>query len=141
MPGSDTAPGGERLKVPHMGWNRVSQARPHAIWDGIPDDTYFYFVHSYYAVPADPRLTVGETHYGARFTSAVAKANIFAVQFHTEKSADYGLSLYRNFVDWNHSRALFFLSSTDFHLTIYFYYLPKTIKTGVQLRSNTRSKG
>src|SRR3546814_18697636 len=85
MPGSDTAPGGERLKVPHMGWNRVRQARPHAIWDGIPDDTYFYFVHSYYAVPADPRLPVGETHYGARFNSAVATDNIFALQFHSLK--------------------------------------------------------
>src|SRR3546814_2237056 len=93
MPGIAPAPGGERLKVPHMVWNRGSQARPHAIWGGIPDDTYFYFVHSYYAVPADPRLTVAETHYGARFTSAVAQANIFAVQFHPEKSADYGLRL------------------------------------------------
>ena len=97
----DAAPGRELLKVPHMGWNRVKQARAHALWDGIPDETYFYFVHSYYAVPADSGLTVGETHYGTRFTSAVAQANIFAVQFHPEKSAGHGLRLYRNFVDWN----------------------------------------
>ncbi|TAM83751.1 MAG: imidazole glycerol phosphate synthase subunit HisH [Candidimonas sp.] len=93
--------GRERLKVPHMGWNRVHQARPHALWRGIPDDTYFYFVHSYYAAPLDPATTVGETQYGLRFTSAVADANIFAVQFHPEKSAAHGLQLYRNFIDWN----------------------------------------
>lgn len=95
------ADGRERLKVPHMGWNRVRQTRAHPLWDGIPDDAYFYFVHSYYAVPADPAVTVGETHYGACFTSAVAEANIFAVQFHPEKSADHGLRLYRNFTGWN----------------------------------------
>ncbi len=91
----------ERLKVPHMGWNRVKQTRSHALWAGIPDETHFYFVHSYYAQPADPALTVGESHYGLRFTCAIANANIFAVQFHPEKSADHGLRLYRNFVDWN----------------------------------------
>ena len=91
----------ERLKVPHMGWNRVTQTRPHALWDGIPDETHFYFVHSYYAQPARAELTVGETHYGVRFTCAIAEANIFAVQFHPEKSAGHGLRLYRNFVDWN----------------------------------------
>jgi glutamine amidotransferase len=96
-----TATDVERLKVPHMGWNRVTQTRPHALWDGIPDDAFFYFVHSYYAAPADTGLTVGETHYGKRFTSAVARANIFAVQFHPEKSAGYGLQLYRNFTTWN----------------------------------------
>jgi len=92
---------GERLKVPHMGWNRVYQTRAHALWDGIPDGAHFYFVHSYYAAPADPALTVGESHYGLRFTCAVAAANIFAVQCHPEKSAAHGLRLYRNFVDWN----------------------------------------
>lgn len=92
---------GERLKVPHMGWNQVRQTRSHALWDGIPDHTHFYFVHSYYAAPADPALTVGETDYGVTFTCAVAAANIFAVQFHPEKSAAHGLRLYRNFVDWN----------------------------------------
>jgi len=91
----------ERLKVPHMGWNRVRQTRPHALWDGIPDNTYFYFVHSYYAAPADPALTTGMSDYGLAFTCAVAAANIFAVQFHPEKSAEHGLRLYRNFVDWN----------------------------------------
>ena len=86
--------------VPHMGWNKVRQTRSHPIWAGIPDDTHFYFVHSYYADPADPGLTVGETDYGVTFTCAVAAANIFAVQFHPEKSAEHGLRLYRNFVDW-----------------------------------------
>lgn len=89
------------LKVPHMGWNRVRQTRAHALWSGIPDDTHFYFVHSYYAQPDDPALSVGETHYGHAFTCAVAADNIFAVQFHPEKSAAHGLRLYRNFVDWN----------------------------------------
>jgi len=93
--------GAERLKVPHMGWNQVRQTRSHALWAGIPDHTHFYFVHSYYAAPADPALTVGETDYGVTFTCAVAAANIFAVQFHPEKSAAHGLRLYRNFVDWN----------------------------------------
>ena len=99
---ADPSPDGtERLKVPHMGWNRVHQTRAHAIWAGIPDGAHFYFVHSYYAQPADPALTVGETHYGHNFTCAVAADNIFAVQFHPEKSASHGLRLYRNFVDWN----------------------------------------
>jgi len=92
---------GERLKIPHMGWNRVYQTRAHALWDGIPDGAHFYFVHSYYAAPADPALTVGESRYGLSFTCAVAAANIFAVQCHPEKSAAHGLRLYRNFVDWN----------------------------------------
>jgi glutamine amidotransferase len=90
----------ELLKVPHMGWNRVRQTHPHPIWDGIPDETHFYFVHSYYAVPSDSALSVGETDYGGFFTCAVAAANIFAVQFHPEKSSEHGLRLYRNFVDW-----------------------------------------
>jgi glutamine amidotransferase len=89
------------LKVPHMGWSRVRQAKPHALWDGIPDDSYFYFVHSYYVDPAETALSVGETVYGHNFTCAVARDNIFAVQFHPEKSAQYGLRLYRNFVNWD----------------------------------------
>lgn len=93
--------GPELLKVPHMGWNPVQQVKSHALWDGIPDLTHFYFVHSYYAVPDDPALTVGVSHYGTSFTCAIAAANIFAVQFHPEKSASHGLRLYRNFVDWN----------------------------------------
>jgi glutamine amidotransferase len=94
------APDGGRLKVPHMGWNRVAQDRPHALWAGVPEGAYFYFVHSYYAEPADPRLSVGSTDYGMRFTCVVARDNIFATQFHPEKSAANGLRLYANFVDW-----------------------------------------
>ena len=96
-----TAPDGSRYKVPQMGWNRVHQARPHPVWGGVPDGEWFYFVHSFYARPLDPRHSVGETEYGARFTSAVARDNIFATQFHPEKSADQGLALYRNFLHWN----------------------------------------
>jgi glutamine amidotransferase len=92
---------GSRFKVPQMGWNRVRQTRAHPIWDGIADDAFFYFVHSYYVAPAQPELTVGATVYGSAFTSAVARDNIFATQFHPEKSADAGLRLYRNFVHWN----------------------------------------
>ncbi|NYT84389.1 imidazole glycerol phosphate synthase subunit HisH [Pollutimonas harenae] len=95
------AHGPELLKVPHMGWSPVEQVQDHVLWQGIPDRSHFYFVHSYYAVPSNTDLTVGVSHYGSRFTCAVAKANIFAVQFHPEKSADSGLRLYRNFVDWN----------------------------------------
>jgi glutamine amidotransferase len=93
-------PDGSRYKVPQMGWNPVFQ-RPHPIWAGVPEGAYFYFVHSYYAVPADPRHTAGETEYGDRFTSAVARDNIFATQFHPEKSAAHGLALYRNFLHWS----------------------------------------
>ena len=95
------APDGSRYKVPQMGWNRVHQRRPHPVWGGVPDCEWFYFVHSYYARPADAAHSVGETDYGARFTSAVARDNIFATQFHPEKSADQGLALYRNFLHWN----------------------------------------
>lgn len=91
---------GARLKVPHMGWNRVAQDRPHALWEGVPDGAYFYFVHSYYACPGDAGLSVGSTDYGRRFTCVVARDNIFATQFHPEKSAAHGLRLYANFVDW-----------------------------------------
>jgi glutamine amidotransferase len=94
---------GSRFKVPQMGWNRVQQlpqARPHALWAGVDDDSWFYFVHSYYAAPSDAAHSVGETDYGARFTCAVARDNIFATQFHPEKSADQGLALYRNFLHW-----------------------------------------
>ena len=94
-------PDGSRYKVPQMGWNSVIQARPHPIWGGVPDGAYFYFVHSYCARPADPRHSVGETDYGGRFTCALARDNIFATQFHPEKSADHGLALYRNFLHWN----------------------------------------
>lgn len=91
---------GSRYKVPQMGWNRVRQAQPHALWAGVPDGAWFYFVHSFYAAPSEPRHSVGETEYGVRFTSAIARDNIFATQFHPEKSAAHGLALYRNFLDW-----------------------------------------
>ena len=94
-------PDGSRFKVPQMGWNRVKQVRPHPLWEGILDDSYFYFVHSYYVQPEDASLTAGTTDYGAPFCCAVARDNIFATQFHPEKSAAAGLRLYRNFVHWN----------------------------------------
>ena len=93
-------PDGSRFKVPQMGWNRVRQARPHPLWHGVDDGAWFYFVHSYHAAPADPQHSVGETEYGLVFTSAVARDNIFATQFHPEKSAADGLTLYRNFLQW-----------------------------------------
>jgi glutamine amidotransferase len=92
---------GSRYKVPQMGWNQVIQARPHALWAGVPDGARFYFVHSYFARPSDPRHSVGETDYGERFTCALARDNIFATQFHPEKSAEHGLTLYKNFLHWN----------------------------------------
>ncbi|HPU50997.1 MAG TPA: imidazole glycerol phosphate synthase subunit HisH [Burkholderiaceae bacterium] len=92
---------GARLKVPHMGWNRVHQSAPHALWAGVPQDAYFYFVHSYYVVPREPGLTAGLSEHGIAFTCAVARDNIFATQFHPEKSAANGLRLYQNFVSWN----------------------------------------
>jgi len=94
-------PDGSRYKVPQMGWNQVYQAQPHAMWQGVPDGSYFYFVHSFYARPSDARHSVGEADYGTRFTAALARDNIFATQFHPEKSADQGLALYRNFLHWN----------------------------------------
>jgi len=92
-------PDGSRYKVPQMGWNRVEQ-RPHAMWAEVPDGAWFYFVHSYWADPSDPHHTAGVTEYGSRFTCAVARDNIFATQFHPEKSAAHGLALYRNFLRW-----------------------------------------
>lgn len=83
-----------------MGWNQVQQTRAHPLWDGIPDNSSFYFVHSYYAVPDNSAHTVGSTDYGTLFTCAVAKENIFATQFHPEKSAHLGLRLYQNFTRW-----------------------------------------
>ena len=95
------APDGSRLKVPHMGWNQVQQAEPHPLWDGIEDGARFYFVHSYYVEPRSSEVIAGSTHYGIPFTSAIARANIFAVQFHPEKSAQAGLRLLANFMCWN----------------------------------------
>ena len=96
MPGSNG-----RLKVPHMGWNRVRQSKPHALWNGIDDQSWFYFVHSYYVAPREKELITGETTYGGIFTCAVARDNIFATQFHPEKSAAAGLRIYENFTRWN----------------------------------------
>jgi len=92
---------GSRFKVPQMGWNRVQQSRSHALWQDIPDEAYFYFVHSYFAQPENAQHTVGITDYGHPFACAVARDNIFATQFHPEKSAQAGLQLYKNFVHWN----------------------------------------
>ncbi len=92
---------GGRLKVPHMGWNEVRQQTPHPLWSGIDDGTRFYFVHSYYAEVSDVRRVSGVCEYGLPFTCAVARDNIFAVQFHPEKSHNAGLRLLSNFVDWN----------------------------------------
>jgi imidazole glycerol-phosphate synthase subunit HisH len=91
---------GSRYKVPQMGWNRVRQRLPHPMWHGIEDNSYFYFVHSYHANPEQASDCVGETDYGAAFCCAVARENIFATQFHPEKSAQAGLALYKNFVTW-----------------------------------------
>jgi len=88
------------LKIPHIGWNEVAQARPHALWAGIPDRSRFYFVHSYYPAPRDAALTAATAVYGAPFTCAIARDNIFAVQFHPEKSQSAGLRLLSNFVRW-----------------------------------------
>jgi glutamine amidotransferase len=92
---------GSRFKVPQMGWNRVNQTQAHPLWADIPDNSFFYFVHSYYAVPENPAHTFGETQYGAPFACAVGRDNLFATQFHPEKSASAGLQLYKNFVHWN----------------------------------------
>lgn len=94
------APDGARLKVPHMGWNGVQQRVPHPLWEGIPDGDRFYFVHSYFVQPDDRSLVAAETDYGLMFTSAVARDNIFAVQFHPEKSAQAGLRMLANFISW-----------------------------------------
>ncbi|WP_208279369.1 imidazole glycerol phosphate synthase subunit HisH [Massilia oculi] len=92
---------GSRFKVPQMGWNRVRQARPHPLWEGVEDGSYFYFVHSYYAAPGNRDDVIGETDYGGPFCCAVGRDNIVATQFHPEKSAAAGLRLYRNFIHWN----------------------------------------
>ena len=94
-------PGGVKLKVPHMGWNRVTQARPHPLWQSIDDGSRFYFVHSYYLEIDDEDLAVGHTDYGFRFPCAIARDNLFALQCNTEKSATAGLQLLRNFVAWD----------------------------------------
>ena len=93
-------PKGEMLKIPHMGWNQVHQTHEHPLWRNIEQDSRFYFVHSYYVDPSDAGLTAATTEFGVTFASAVADGNLFAVQFHPEKSADAGLQLLKNFVNW-----------------------------------------
>ncbi len=92
---------GSRFKVPQMGWNQVQVTRPHFMWTDVPAASYFYFVHSFYAKPTNPDHSAAQTDYGGLFTCAVARDNIFATQFHPEKSAAHGLALYRNFLHWN----------------------------------------
>ena len=92
---------GRPLKIPHMGWNEVRQARDHPLWSGVDDGARFYFVHSYYADPADASLVAGTTEYGRRFASVLARENVFACQFHPEKSSHDGLRLLANFVAWD----------------------------------------
>ena len=96
-----TTADGARLKVPHMGWNEVRQVRPHPLFAGVDDATRFYFVHSYYMAPARAELALGLTDYPQPFASVIGGGNVFATQFHPEKSADAGLQLLRNFVDWD----------------------------------------
>jgi imidazole glycerol-phosphate synthase subunit HisH len=88
------------LKIPHMGWNEVRRAHPHPVWEGVPDGSRFYFVHSYFPRPADGAMTAATCDYGVTFTCAIARDNIFAVQFHPEKSQTSGLRLLSNFVQW-----------------------------------------
>ena len=89
------------LKIPHMGWSQVRQVNAHPLWEGIADHSRFYFVHSYRVVPEDVSIIAGTTDYGVRFTAAIARDNLFATQFHPEKSADVGLQLLKNFVHWD----------------------------------------
>jgi imidazole glycerol-phosphate synthase subunit HisH len=91
---------GERLKIPHMGWNQVQQ-KPHPLWRDIPQNSRFYFVHSYFAVPNNAADTIASSYYPEQFTCALARDNIFAVQFHPEKSQTVGLQLLKNFLNWN----------------------------------------
>ena len=99
--GAMSSPDGQRLKVPHMGWSPVHQIGPHPLWSGIAEGTRFYFAHSYHPHPADPAITSGTTDYPRAFTCAIARANIFATQFHPEKSHRAGLQLLANFVVWD----------------------------------------
>lgn len=94
----------QHLKIPHMGWNRVLQVQDHPLWQGIGQDSRFYFVHSYYVNPDDPALAAGTTDYGITFVSAIARENVFAAQFHPEKSAHDGLQLLKNFCRWDGQR-------------------------------------
>jgi glutamine amidotransferase len=88
---------GRPLKVPQIGWNRVRQLRAHPVFTGVPDNTHFYFVNSYYPIPDDPTVAIAECDYGVRFVAAIARDNVIATQFHLEKSGDAGLKLLDNF--------------------------------------------
>lgn len=92
---------GRRLKIPHMGWSQVTQVRSHPLWEGIADESRFYFVHSYYIDPDNLALVAGTTDYAVDFPCAIASENLFAAQFHPEKSAEAGLRLLKNFIDWD----------------------------------------
>jgi glutamine amidotransferase len=92
---------GDKLKVPHMGWNQVHQTCNHPLWNNIEQDSRFYFVHGYFVSPADPALVAATTHYGNKFASAIYRDNVFATQFHPEKSQSAGLQLLENFVNWD----------------------------------------
>ncbi len=94
---------GTVLKVPHMGWNQVHQVRSHPLWRDIPDQARFYFVHSYYVTPADPALLTGVSEYGVSFAATLGRDNVFATQFHPEKSQKNGLALLKNFMEWDGS--------------------------------------
>ena len=92
---------GNRLKIPQMGWNTISQTQNHPLWNGIADNSRFYFVHSYFIAPTEKSIIAGETEFGIKYPSAIAKDNVFAIQAHPEKSADDGLQLLKNFTNWN----------------------------------------
>lgn len=93
--------GGNRLKIPQMGWNQISQTKDHPLWKDIQDNAHFYFVHSYFVEPTDKSLIAGETEFGITYPSVIAKDNVFAIQSHPEKSADDGLQLLKNFTNWD----------------------------------------
>ena len=101
FPRGQHAADGSLLKVPHMGWNEVHQTQSHALWMNVPAASRYYFVHSFYPVPGDPKVSSGESDYGVHFTCAIARDNIFGVQFHPEKSHQAGLALFANFAHWN----------------------------------------
>lgn len=100
-PPADGTSKGERLKVPHMGWNRIRQTRPHPVWANIPDNSWFYFVHSYHAEPKQKRHVLGTADYGTSFAAAIARENVVAFQCHPEKSQTCGMQLLSNFVTWS----------------------------------------
>lgn len=89
-----------KIKVPHMGWNQVNQSIDHPLWQNIPQDSHFYYVHSYFVEPENSRYIAGQTTHGDTFASALSHKNLFAIQAHPEKSADHGLQLIKNFLQW-----------------------------------------